>query len=139
MSLRDEYHRKVRIIVGGLQAGVYCRWMFRRTWLTVAFHYLSFKILKYLTPLWVLVALSAFATLYLEYPSVALFSMVFAGCLSGLAILTKVAVSTQAPRSRTLRWCLYASATAFSPFHALARIAIGGGSLAWRMAERAAS
>lgn len=56
-SITHEFRRKIRTIAGGIQAGVVCSWMFSPKYLGTAFHYASWKLGKYLAPVWGITAL----------------------------------------------------------------------------------
>jgi poly-beta-1,6-N-acetyl-D-glucosamine synthase len=67
-SVEYEFKRKVRTIRGGLQAALQCRWMFSRRFWPAGFHYLSWKIAKYLVPAWAIVFTLSVAMLSLTMP-----------------------------------------------------------------------
>ena len=62
-SIGHEYRRKIRTIAGGIEAGLYCRWMFSRKHMGTAFHYASWKLAKYLVPVWAMIAILCSLTL----------------------------------------------------------------------------
>ena len=131
-SVRDEYHRKVRTIAGGMQAAVYCRWMFSRRYAKTAFHYMSWKICKYVVPGWMVLGyVAALFIPALRVPAAWIGGSVVALGLAGYA--AKV-VLPRAPEWLTGTW--YAFVGGLTPFAALRMAIRRQAEVRWRMAAR---
>lgn len=136
-AVNDEYHRKVRTIAGGIQAGLYCKWMFQTPYRWVGFHYLSWKICKYMVGMWLL--LGFIATLMLSATSTAAASLsigiVVTVLLSvSLRLLASIPIPRPARSVADAVW--YALVTLSTPFAAVASLLSRRATTLWRIAPR---
>jgi cellulose synthase/poly-beta-1,6-N-acetylglucosamine synthase-like glycosyltransferase len=132
----DEYHRKVRTIAGGIQAGWYCRWMFAAPHRWVGFHYASWKLAKYLVAWWMLLALVSVLSLSV-YSRVAAVASVIA--VAGLVVGGLGGFAGQylpGPARHAFQAVWYAMVTLSTPFAAVALLLSKRATTLWRMAPR---
>lgn len=135
-AVADEYYRKVRTIAGGIQAGIYCRWMFRRPFLRIGFHYLSWKIGKYLVGVWLTVG--ALAIFVLSHDTALFLPLVVMACV----VATFATVGMARLRFSTAReggmpemvW--YGLVTLFAPIAAVGELLTRRATVLWRIAPR---
>lgn len=91
-TVEAEFNRKVRVVCGGLQAAWLCRWMFSPRWFPiVGFHFLSWKLGKYLVGVWGILA------------TVAIIALASTMLWARMLLITLVAVLILAASSRTLQ------------------------------------
>jgi poly-beta-1,6-N-acetyl-D-glucosamine synthase len=135
-SVRDEYHRKVRTIAGGIQAGWYCKWMFRSQYWWIGFHYLSWKFCKYLVAFWTLLATIAVLNLA---PHSRLFAGVSAVLLGAISIgfaggVARRFVPNAVPCLAESLW--YGLVALTTPVAAILMLLTNRATLLWRIAAR---
>jgi cellulose synthase/poly-beta-1,6-N-acetylglucosamine synthase-like glycosyltransferase len=135
-AVGDEFHRKVRTVAGGIQAGWYCRWMFRAPYRWVGFHYVSWKICKYLVSLWVLLGVIAVLNLASYSPIfLAASSLILGAVLLGLAAgAARRLIPGAVPRVPESIW--YALVTLVTPVAAVTSLVTKRATTLWRMAAR---
>jgi cellulose synthase/poly-beta-1,6-N-acetylglucosamine synthase-like glycosyltransferase len=132
LSVHDEYHRKVRTIAGGIQAALYCRWMFTPRFAATGFHFVSWKLSKYAVPGW---AIMGYVTA-LTIPALSQVALLMGMATVGFALTAGTLKNTN---RGILKWmvtpwyCLVAAAT---PFAAVTMLLRRRGNLKWRMAAR---
>lgn len=135
-AVHDEYHRKVRIIAGGMQAGLYCAWMFRPSHARVAFHYLSWKAAKWCISLWAIVATVALVVLATRAPGWRLVLAAEGGALA-LALLGGLRRRLRADvGNRVLDAAWYAMMAVAAPIVAVYTLVARRATVLWRMAPR---
>jgi biofilm PGA synthesis N-glycosyltransferase PgaC len=135
-AVMDEYHRKVRTIAGGIQAGWYCRWMFTSPNRWVGFHYLSWKLAKYMVAWWVLLACIAVLRLSAESAVAAIASAVVTTAVV-LGVIARLTPRSLPPSVRlVLDAVWYGMVTLSTPFVAVASLVSRRATTLWRMAPR---
>jgi cellulose synthase/poly-beta-1,6-N-acetylglucosamine synthase-like glycosyltransferase len=134
-SVNDEYHRKVRTIAGGIQAGWYCRWMFRPAHWCVGFHYASWKLAKYAVSGWVILAVVAVMLLAPGSPT---FRAAAWLCTIGISVALTTGLArrfgVRLPIGFEVSW--YALVTLFTPIAAVIHLITQRATTKWRMAAR---
>lgn len=132
----DEYHRKVRTIAGGIQAGWYCRWMFAPPNRWVGFHYVSWKLAKYMIAWWALLALIAVLMLSPYSKIAAVLSLAIATTLT-MGVIGRFAERVlPGPLRQLFQAVWYAMVTLATPFAAVASLLSKRATTLWRIAPR---
>jgi cellulose synthase/poly-beta-1,6-N-acetylglucosamine synthase-like glycosyltransferase len=136
-SIEHEFRRRIRTIAGGMQAAMFCRWMFSYAHRRVGFHFVSSKLAKHATIIWAAVA--AVCAIILSRHSVlfALIAMLIYVVAAAVVFCgaVRAVVKDRTPAPINTVWHLFLAM--FAPILALRYVVKQGRTGTWEMTPRA--
>lgn len=132
----DEFHRKTRTIAGGIQAMLYCGWMFSPGRRALAFHYVSWKLAKYAVGPWALLAFGASVPLagaWRPFRAPVVAGLLFL-LLAAAGGLSRLAAPSRTPRLLNGAW--YLLLVGVAPAVAVWQLCLRRTTVLWRIAPR---